>query len=37
MVDHSARVIAVYNEGPGGTRNTVEYAKRCGVPLVVLK
>ena len=37
MVDHSARVIAAYNGQSGGTRNTVEYAKRCGVPLVVLK
>ena len=27
MIDHSARVIAVYNGGPGGTRNTVEYAR----------
>lgn len=27
MVDHSARVIAAYNGQPGGTRNTVEYAK----------
>ena len=35
MVDHSARVIAVYNGGPGGTRNTVEYAKRCGVAVVI--
>ena len=37
MIDHSARVIAAYNGQSGGTRNTVEYAKRCGVPLVVLK
>lgn len=34
MVDHSARVIAVYNGGAGGTRNTVEYAQRHGVPVV---
>lgn len=25
MVDHSARLIAVYNGEPGGTRNTIEY------------
>lgn len=37
MVDHSARVIAVYNGQPGGTRNTVEYAQRHSVPLVVLE
>lgn len=35
MVDHSARVIAVYNGGPGGTRNTVEYAKGRGVRVVL--
>ncbi len=34
MVDHSARVIAAYNGGPGGTRNTVEYAIRHSVPVV---
>lgn len=28
MVDHSARVIAVYNGQPGGTRNTIQYAQR---------
>lgn len=28
MVDRSARVIAVYNGEPGGTRNTIEYANR---------
>ena len=27
MVDRSARVIAVYNREPGGTRNTIDYAK----------
>lgn len=36
MVDHSARVIAVYNGGPGGTRNTVEYAGSHGVPVKIL-
>lgn len=36
MVDHSARVIAVYNGGPGGTRNTVEYARGRGVPVKIL-
>ena len=30
MVDHSARVIAVYNGEPGGTKNTIDYAeKKC--------
>lgn len=27
MVDRSSRVIAVYNGEPGGTRNTIDYAK----------
>jgi len=34
MVDRSARVIAVYNGGPGGTRNTVMYANRHNVPVI---
>ncbi len=33
MVDHAARVIAVYNGTSGGTRNTIEYARAQGVPL----
>ena len=36
MVDHSARVIAVYSGGYGGTRNTVEYARGHGVPVKIL-
>ena len=31
MVDRSARVIAVYNGARGGTRNTIAYARGCGV------
>ena len=31
MVNHSARVIALYTGEPGGTRNTVNYAEKCGV------
>ncbi len=34
MVDHSARVIAIYNGKAGGTRNTIEYAKAHGVQVV---
>ena len=37
LVDHSSRVIAVYNGGSGGTRNTIEYAKRIGVPINILE
>ena len=36
MIDHSARVIAVYNGQPSGTRNTIEYARRCGLPVILL-
>ena len=31
MVDHCARVLAVFNEQPGGTKNTINYAKQKGV------
>ena len=36
MVDRSARVIAVFNGEKGGTKNTVDYADRCGVPVVFI-
>lgn len=31
MVDHAARVIAVYTGGPGGTKYTIDYARAHGV------
>lgn len=34
MVEHSSRVIALYNGESGGTRNTIEYAKRINVPVI---
>ena len=34
MVDHSSRMIAVYNGSSGGTRNTLEYAAAKGVSIV---
>lgn len=34
MVDHSARVIAVYNGSRGGTRNTLEYAEAKGLSII---
>ncbi|MHC1787390.1 MAG: SLOG family protein [Christensenellales bacterium] len=34
MVDHAARVIAVYDGAPGGTRNTIKYALKSGVEVV---
>lgn len=37
MVDHSARLIAVYDGQSGGTRQTVEYALRRGVELVLIE
>ena len=36
MVDRSSRLIAVYNGTPGGTRNTIEYAQRCGISIVMI-
>ena len=36
MVDRSARVIAVFNGEKGGTKNTIDYADRCGVPVVFI-
>lgn len=38
MVDHAARVIAVYNGDPkSGTKNTIVYAEKQGVPVVYAK
>ena len=34
MVDHSRRLIAWYNDAPGGTLNTILYADRCGLEIV---
>lgn len=34
MVDHAARLIAVFDGQEGGTRRTVEYALRCGLEIV---
>lgn len=31
MVDHCARIIAVYDGKPGGTRNTIDYARKSRV------
>lgn len=36
MVDHSARVIAAFNGERGGTKNTIDYAARRGVPVIVI-
>ena len=37
MVDLSARVIAVFNGEAGGTKNTIDYAARVGVPTIIIK
>lgn len=34
MVNHSARVIAVFNGEKSGTKNTIDYAMKVGVPVV---
>ena len=36
MVRHSSLVIAVFNGEAGGTKNTLDYAKRQGVPCIVI-
>lgn len=37
LVDHSAKLIAVYDGSPGGTRNTIRYARKNGIPVRYLK
>ena len=37
LVNHSARVIAVFNGQLSGTKNTIDYALRQGVPVVQIK
>ena len=37
MVDHSSRLIAVYNGTPGGTRNTICYAQSKGIDIRYLE
>ena len=37
MVNHAARVIAVFNNTPSGTMNTIEYAIRQNVPVEFIK
>ena len=36
MVDHSSRVIAFFNGEPGGTANTIDYARKRGVDVVII-
>lgn len=37
MVDHSAQVIAVFNGEKSGTKNTIDYAQKCGVQVEIIK
>lgn len=37
MVNHSAAVIAVFNDEKSGTRNTIAYAEKVGVPVILIK
>lgn len=37
MVDHSSRLIGVYTGAPGGTKETVWYAKNNGLEVVTIK
>lgn len=37
LVDHSSRVIAVFNGKSGGTRNTLDYAMRQGVSVHIIE
>lgn len=37
MVDHSSRVIAVFNGEPSGTKNTIDYAKENPCNLVLIR
>lgn len=37
MVDHSNRVIVYYNGTHGGTRNTIEYAEKKMIEVVMLQ
>lgn len=37
MVNHCARVIVVYNGEAGGTRNTIEYAQKQDISIVMIE
>lgn len=37
MVNHSARVIAVFNGQPSGTKNTIDCAKNQGIPVRIIE
>ena len=37
MVDHSSRIIAVYNGSVGGTKNTIDYANSKKIPVFTIQ
>lgn len=37
LVNHSSRVIAVFNGQPSGTKNTIDYALSKGIPVVQIR
>lgn len=37
MVNHSSKVIAVFNGQPSGTKNTIEYAQQQGISVQQIK
>lgn len=37
MVNHAAKVIAVFNGEPGGTRNTILYAEENHIPCTIIR
>ena len=37
MVDHSSRVIAVFNGEPSGTKNTIDYAEKSACNIMILQ
>lgn len=37
MVNHSTRVIAIFNGQPSGTKNTIDYAHRQGIPVIQIE
>ena len=37
MVNHSAKVVAVFCGIPGGTKNTIDYAQRHGAPIAYVE
>lgn len=37
MVNNSSLMIALFNDLPGGTKSTIDYAKRQGLEIVIIK